>query len=170
MSPHCLPICTVSDKTSVLILLFLTLPVKFVSFSLTAFKIVFFSHSFSEFRFRCALVQFYLCFSDWSSSCLLGLSILGLLRPSVNFEPRKGKDSFLCKMRTRRCCFGASQVCSGKEPTANAGDVRHVGKIPGWARSPAGGNGTSLQDSCLDNPMHGEPGGPQSMGCRVRGH
>ena len=33
---------------------------------------------------------------------------------------------------------------------ANAGDV---GSIPGLGRSPGGGNGTPLQDSCLGNPM-----------------
>jgi len=36
-----------------------------------------------------------------------------------------------------------------KSPT-NAGDV---GSIPGLGRSPGGGNGTPLQDSCLGNPM-----------------
>ena len=50
MSPHCLPICTVSDKTSVLILLFLTLPIKYAFFSLTAFKIVCFSTVFQNFN------------------------------------------------------------------------------------------------------------------------
>ena len=49
--------------------------------------------------------------------------------------------------------WGLPRWCSGKDPTADAGDVRHVGVIPGWAGSPGGGNGTSLQDSCLDNPM-----------------
>ena len=28
-----------------------------------------------------------------------------------------------------------------------------VGSIPGWGRSPGGGHGDSLQDSCLKNPM-----------------
>ena len=36
---------------------------------------------------------------------------------------------------------------------ANAGDVRDVGSIPGWGRSPGEGNGNPLQYSCLDNPM-----------------
>ena len=30
---------------------------------------------------------------------------------------------------------------SGKNPTANAGDIREVGSIPGCGRSPRGGNG-----------------------------
>ena len=37
-----------------------------------------------------------------------------------------------------------------KNPPANAGDV---GLIPGWGRSPGGGNGNPLQYSCLENPM-----------------
>ena len=44
----------------------------------------------------------------------------------------------------------ASQVASGKESPASAGDV---GLIPGLGRSPWGGNGNPLQHSCLGNPM-----------------
>ena len=40
-----------------------------------------------------------------------------------------------------------------KNPPANAGDVRDVGLIPGSGRSPGGGHGKPLQDSCLRNPM-----------------
>ena len=36
---------------------------------------------------------------------------------------------------------------------ANAGDVRDVGTVPGSGRSPGGGHGNPLQDSCLENPM-----------------
>jgi len=36
---------------------------------------------------------------------------------------------------------------------ANARDVRDAGSIPGSGRSPAGGHGNPLQDSCLENPM-----------------
>ena len=32
------------------------------------------------------------------------------------------------------------------------------------------GNGTPLQDSCLENPMDEEPGGLQSMGSLRFGH
>ena len=41
---------------------------------------------------------------------------------------------------------------SGKEPTCNAVDPRDAGSIPGWGRSPGGGNGNPLQYSCLENP------------------
>ena len=37
-----------------------------------------------------------------------------------------------------------------KYPPVNAGDV---GSIPGFGRSPGGGNGNPLQCSCLENPM-----------------
>ena len=40
-----------------------------------------------------------------------------------------------------------------KNPSANAGDVRDVGLIPGSRRSPEGGHSNPLQDSCLENPM-----------------
>ena len=43
-----------------------------------------------------------------------------------------------------------------KNPPASAGDVRDVGSIPGWGRSPGEGNGNPLQYSCLENPMDRE--------------
>ena len=42
---------------------------------------------------------------------------------------------------------------SGKEPIANAGDVRDMGSVPGPGRSPGGGHGNPLQYSCLENSM-----------------
>ena len=41
----------------------------------------------------------------------------------------------------------------GKNLSANSGDTEDPGSIPGWGRSPGGGNGNPLQDSCLGNPM-----------------
>ena len=41
---------------------------------------------------------------------------------------------------------------SGKEP-ANTGDIRDAVSVPGSGRSPGGGHGNPLQDSCLGNPM-----------------
>ena len=41
-----------------------------------------------------------------------------------------------------------------KNSPANAGDTRDVGSSHGWGRSPGGGNGNPLQDSCLENPMN----------------
>ena len=52
---------------------------------------------------------------------------------------------------------GASQmVLELKNPPANAGDVRDMGPIPGLGRSPGGGHGNPLQNSCLENPMDRE--------------
>ena len=48
----------------------------------------------------------------------------------------------------------ASQVgLAVKNPPANVGDVRDLGSIPGWGRSPGEGHGDPLQYSCLENPM-----------------
>ena len=40
-----------------------------------------------------------------------------------------------------------------KNLSANAGDARDVGLIPGSGRSPGERNGNPLQYSCLKNPM-----------------
>ena len=50
--------------------------------------------------------------------------------------------------------MGASQVVLVvKTPSANAGDIRDVGSVPGSGRSPGGGSGNRLQYPCLENPM-----------------
>ena len=50
--------------------------------------------------------------------------------------------------------MGASQVVLVvKNPPVSAGDIRDTSSIPGSVRSPGGGNGNSLQYSCLGNPM-----------------
>ena len=40
-----------------------------------------------------------------------------------------------------------------KNPSASEGDAGDSGSIPGWGRSPGGGNGNPLQYSCWDNRM-----------------
>ena len=40
-----------------------------------------------------------------------------------------------------------------KNLPAYAGDIRDLGSVTGWGRSPGGGNGNPLQYSCLGNPM-----------------
>ena len=53
-----------------------------------------------------------------------------------------------------------------KNSTANVGDARDMGSIPGSGRSPGGRNGKPLQYSCLKNSMDR---GSKSMGLqRVR--
>ena len=57
---------------------------------------------------------------------------------------------------TRHIWAGGFQVALAvKNPSANAGDVRDVGSIPGSRRSPGGGHGNPLQCSCLEN-SHGQ--------------
>ena len=46
-----------------------------------------------------------------------------------------------------------SQWLSGKELLANVGDSGDVVSIPRLGRSPGGGHGNPLQQSCLDNSM-----------------
>ena len=57
-----------------------------------------------------------------------------------------------------------------KNPPANAGDVRDVGSVPGWGRSPGGGHGSPLQCSRWRVPWTQEPGGPQPTGSQRVGH
>ena len=54
-----------------------------------------------------------------------------------------------------------------KNPSANAGDVRDRGSIPGLERSPGGGHGNPLQYSCLEN-HHGQRSlaGYSPQGCK----
>ena len=40
-----------------------------------------------------------------------------------------------------------------KNLPASAGDIRDTGLISGLGRSPGGGQGKTLQYSCLENPM-----------------
>ena len=43
-----------------------------------------------------------------------------------------------------------------KESTCSAGAAGDTGSVPGWGRFPRGGNGSSLQYSCLENYMDRE--------------
>ena len=50
--------------------------------------------------------------------------------------------------------LGVSQLALVvKNPSANTGDIRDTGSIPGSERSPGKGNGNWFQYSCLENPM-----------------
>ena len=48
---------------------------------------------------------------------------------------------------------GFSGGSVGQNLPADAGDARDPGLIPELGRSPGGGNGNPLQDSCLENSM-----------------
>ena len=50
--------------------------------------------------------------------------------------------------------MGASQmVLVVKNLPTNAGELKEVSLIPQSGRSPEGGNGSPLQNSCLENPI-----------------
>ena len=57
-----------------------------------------------------------------------------------------------------------------KNPPANAGDIRDTGSIPGLGQYPGGGQGNSLQYSCLENPTDRGAWWIQSMGLQKVGH
>ena len=89
----------------------------------------------------------------------------GLLFPSLGDLPDPGidpgspalqEDSLLTELRTphiNRDFLGGSAVTN---PSANAGDTRDIGSIPGSGRSPGEENGNPLQYSCLGNPIDRE--------------
>ena len=45
--------------------------------------------------------------------------------------------------------------CGGADSKDSAWNAGDLGSIPGLGRSPGGGHGNPLQDSCLENP-HGQ--------------
>ena len=47
-------------------------------------------------------------------------------------------------------------VLVAKIPSANAGDIRNAGSIPGSGTSTGEGNGNPFQYSCLGNPVDRE--------------
>ena len=57
-----------------------------------------------------------------------------------------------------------------KNPSANAGDPRDVGSIPGSERFPGGGNGNPTNILAWEIPWTEESGGPESMGSKRIGH
>ena len=66
------------------------------------------------------------------------------------------KHQFHSHKRIKSLCkaWRASQAALVVNNTsANAGDVRDAGAIPGSGRSPGGGHGNPLQYSCRENPM-----------------
>ena len=57
-----------------------------------------------------------------------------------------------------------------KNMPGNAGDIRDPGSIPGWGRSPGGGNGNPLSVLAWRIPWTEDPGGLQSIGLQRVGH
>ena len=54
-----------------------------------------------------------------------------------------------------------------KNLPANAGDIRDSGLIPGSGRSPGGGHDSTLQYSCLENPIDRGAWWLQSIGSHI---
>ena len=54
-----------------------------------------------------------------------------------------------------------------KNLTANEGDSRDMGLIPGLGRSSGVGKGNLFQYSCLENSMDRKPGGLRSLGWQI---
>ena len=70
------------------------------------------------------------------------------MRTSITQIPKSNKDNIKSES------YKPSQMeLVVKNPLANAGDTSNAGLIPGSGRSPAGGHGNPLQNSCLENPM-----------------
>ena len=66
-------------------------------------------------------------------------------------------------------CWSSQVALVGKNHLANAGDVRDVGLIPGWGRSPGEGHATYSSILAWRIPWTEEPGGLRSIGSqRVR--
>ena len=57
-----------------------------------------------------------------------------------------------------------------KSPPAITAGVEDMGSVPGLGRSPGGGHGNQLHDSCLENPMDRGADRLQSKGSQRVGH
>ena len=58
------------------------------------------------------------------------------------------------EMGTKYTDFGASlEVLGVKNQTANAGNLRDMGSVPGSRTSPGRGHGNPLEYSCLENSV-----------------
>ena len=60
------------------------------------------------------------------------------------------EEATMMLLRKLKVFEGFPGSSDGKESACNSGDP---GSIPGSGKSPGGGNGNSLQYSCLENPI-----------------
>ena len=75
-------------------------------------------------------------------------------RESSGQDSQRSLGPGACALRITEVLPGASQgALVVKNPSANAGDARDMGMIPGSGRSPGGRHGNPLQYSCPENPM-----------------
>ena len=81
---------------------------------------------------------------------------------SIDAEKALEKIQHPFMIKTLQKVKGFPGNACGKEPLLPCHllliqeDIRDVGSIPGWGRSPGEGNGNPLQYSCLENPMDRE--------------
>ena len=74
----------------------------------------------------------------------------------------------LCKTNKDFLKFPHADFPGDSDGKASAYNEVDRSSIPGLGRSSGEGNGSSLQCSCLENPMDRGAGGPQSMGSQSR--
>ena len=75
------------------------------------------------------------------------------LKPAMRIIKCKSWSYLSCENVKIYIVFWLPWWLSSKESACNAGDAVSV---PEWGRSPGGGNGNPLQDSCQENPMDRE--------------
>ena len=81
--------------------------------------------------------------------------------PHHLYCPSFSSPEYACRHMCVACVFeskcgwglGFLGGASGRESACSCRRHRDVGSIPGLEKSPGGGNGTSLQYLCLENPM-----------------
>ena len=87
---------------------------------------------------------------------------------SQNEEGRDKVGAWDQHIHTTKC--GLSRWLRGKESAYDAGVSQDGGSIPGWGRSPGGGQGNPLQYSGLENPMDRGTWQLQFIGSQRVGH
>ena len=66
-------------------------------------------------------------------------------------HPEVSRSPVFLARKHARAYFPAG--ASSNESACDGGGAGDPGSIPGWGRSPGGGNGSPLPSSCLENPM-----------------
>ena len=102
--------------------------------------------------------------SEVAQSCPHGLQPTRLLCP-WDFPGKSTRVGCHCLLLHLVIILGFPGDSVVKNLPANTGNSREVGLIPGWGRSPGGGNSHPFQYSCESTkiPWAEEPGGLQSM-------
>ena len=95
----------------------------------------------SSWRGRCALLKGCSPAASCPQRSCCQWSLLSMNRPGIQ------RPDFW------QLCLHTQVVLVVKNLPANIEDLRDMGSILGWGRSPGGGHSNSLQCSCLENPM-----------------